>query len=196
MKRGLVSNPFSAARFKPGVIPWLGEGEAALERLFARAIAPRAVHQVRGAHGSGKTTLLTHLEAHARREGVRALRFRGGRGAPLAQIWALFRAPPAPAPRLLLVDEREELSALSFFAVKALAAMFGASIVMSVHRDFGVPTLHACHVDAATAAQIVARLAGPLASPSHAEIEERLVAHDRNLRNVLFELYDRAEANA
>ncbi len=185
---GRATNPFSAARFVPGRIPWLARDPQHLDRLAARALAPGAQHQVVGVHGSGKSTLLAHLESVARRHGMTVVRFRGSRGVPMH---ALARVA-LRGPRVVLVDEVEELAPFAFTLVRAFAASLDASLVGSAHRDLGLPTLLHARVGAETAARVVAHLAPEASFPGG--FEERLARHGGNLREVLFELYDELEA--
>lgn len=184
---GLAKNPFSAARFAPGVVPWLSDRPRHLELLADRALAPGARHQVVGVHGSGKSTLLAHLERMARLRGRAAVRFRGSRGLPLGQVLGRAGGPAL----VVLVDEAQELGAPRFALLAAAARLLGGSLVASTHADLGLPTLIHARVDAALAARVVGHLAPELPSP--ADLEGRLRRHSGNLREVLFELYDEAE---
>lgn len=188
---GLATNPFAAARFAPGVVPWMTDGSDAIAALFARSTASRGEHQVLGAHGTGKSTLLVHLESHARRAGASVVRFRGSHGVPLGELLALRRAR---GPRLLLVDEAEELSALLLRAVRVAARLASASLVVTAHRDLGLTTLVHRRVDAHAARRVALHVAGDRARvPTLESFETRITHHRGNLREVLFELYDEAE---
>jgi hypothetical protein len=179
---GARDNPFCAARFSPGALPWLGpagELEALADRAFSRGTA----HQLLGPHGSGKSTLLAHLVRVAAARGLRVARVRGGRR-PLALVRSL-------SAEVLLIDEAEAIGPLLRPLVH-LARTAGAAVVVAVHHDHGWPTLRRCAVDAPLAAAVVAHLGGgPVAA---AGLEARLLHHAGNLREVLFELYDAHEA--
>ena len=66
--------------------------------------------------------------------------------------------------------------------------MRGASLVVSAHRDLGMETLCERAVDITTARALVQRLLDGAESPR--PLDELLVRHDGNLREVFFELYD------
>ncbi len=192
MKPALTHNPFSAARFAPGVVPWFGEAPDDLARMVERATRSGACHQLVGAHGTGKSTLLAHLDLEARRRGASVVRFRGSRGLPVARLAALARRPGA---RLVLCDELEELgTTIAFAALSLFARSVRAGLVVSAHRDLGVPTLARRRVDAATARWVIDHLTGSRFPERDASLEARLARHAGNLREVLFELYDEAEA--
>lgn len=173
-----MRNPFSAKRFAPGVLPWIGEGE--IERLLDAACTPGARLQILGPHGSGKSTLLVHLERAARARGVRTVRFRGSRGLVL----------PRPG-TLVLADEAEEMGRPQWTWLR----LFATSLVVTAHRDLGFVTLVERRVDVATLRAIVALLA-PEHRPGDDDLRALLARHDENVREVLFELYDRFELKA
>ncbi len=192
--RGLVDNPFSADRFAPLALPWF-DGDEPLASLVERVVERGAAHQIVGPRGSGKTTLLAHLERGARRAGGSVLRARGSRGLSLL---ALSRWARRPRPRLLMVDEVEELGAAGVPLLRWIARLARAELVVATHRDVGLPTLTERRVDASTARRIVAHLVRDRALdvPSEAELEVRLARHAGNVRELLFELYDDAERRA
>ena len=186
--RERAANPFDASRFAPGAIPWIETEAGEMEHWLARAIAPGARHQILGAHGSGKSTLLVHLARRARAKGVRVVAFRGAQPTSLATL--LARAPRAGG--LVLVDEVAEMSKVRFACVRALATATGHGLVVSTHRDRGFATLTHRRVDDALATEIVGWLArdggrDAFAPPPLAPL---LAAHDGNLREVCFTLYD------
>ena len=170
-------NPYAAARFEPGEIPWLArEPGLEIETLFERATRPGARHQVIGTHGSGKSTLLRHLEIHALRRGVTVVRARGSTSPSLRG-----------ATGLVLLDEYEELSIWQRVALR----LPGACLVVSVHADAGFHTLARCESDVRVARHVIEALRGGV-PPS--DLDTRLARHAGNMREVLFEMYDEVEA--
>lgn len=170
-------NPFSAARFAPGVLPWVGDGD--LERYLDVVCVRGARYQVVGPHGSGKSTLLTHLERGARQRGWNVLRFR----ASAERRWVV-----PPRDTLILADEAQCLGAVG----RAILRAGATALVMSTHGDLGVPTLCERRMDVATLSRLVATLA-----PEHVAGSDALAAllarHDGNAREVFFSLYDEVE---
>lgn len=166
-------NPFSAACFAPGVLPWFGDED--VERILERALVPGARLQILGPKGSGKTTLLCELERRARvRVRVSVARVRGSR-----------LEMPEQA-ELVLVDEWEEVPWLARLCLRR-----ARSLVVTAHRDVGFETACVRAVDAETAEQVVRQLLGGGKGPDRAELGRALERHAGNLREVLFELYDR-----
>jgi hypothetical protein len=185
---GARANPFSSDRFSPGALPWISEAEEELES-FTRAVCNvGARFQIVGPHGSGKSTLLVHLERRARKNGWSVVRVRASR-----QRLAL---PPAEQRLLVLVDEVEALNAFRRRVVIWRCAIRRAALVVTAHRDLGLPTLTSLCVDARVARAAVAALLADSSMPrlTADALEQKLARHANNLREVLFELYDDFEA--
>lgn len=177
-------NPFCAARFAPGVLPWIGE----LEPLVDRTCVPNARLQILGPHGSGKSTLLAHLARHARMRGWQPILFRGSRG-----LRPLFEGQRRPgAPLVVLADEAEELGGLRLHALRAWCALRRAALVLTAHRDLGFETLCVRSVDAPLVRELVGRLFED--SSFTPDIDALLERHDGNVREVFFDLYDAVAA--
>lgn len=172
-------NPFSAARFAPGKLPWVGE----IESLALRVCVPNARLQVLGPHGSGKSTLLVHLARLVERRGFRTLAFRGSRGLDA-------RLLSAPGPLVVFADEAEELGAVRFLALRVLCSLRRAALVVTAHRDLRLETLCERAVDVSTMTTLVRGLLGGAEPPAREEIDALLVRHHGNVREVFFELYD------
>lgn len=175
-------NPFAAARFAPGVLPWIGD----IEALVDRTCVPGARLQIVGPQGSGKSTLLVHLARRAEMRGWSTRSFRGSQGLEPA----LFSARSC-GPLAVFADEVEELGALRFALLRALCALRRAALVVTAHRDLGMETLTERTADAETVQELCHRLlAGRADTPSCSELEELLRRHRGNVREVFFDLYD------
>lgn len=175
-------NPYAAARFAPGALPWIGE----LDSLVDRATTPDARLQILGPNGSGKSTLLVHLERGLSRRGWNVCSFRGSRGFDWASLVSLHRDGPSA----ILVDEVEELGSVRLALLRACSSLRGASLVVTAHRDIGFETLCERAVDAETVHELCSRLLDGVEPPPPAAIGQLLARHRGNVREVFFELYD------
>lgn len=173
-------NPFAAARFAPGKLPWIGE----IDSLVDRACIRNARLQVLGPHGSGKSTLLFHLAERAGMRGWTAHSFRGSRGFDPLVLLSKRR------PLIVFGDEIEELDLASFALLRACCVLRRASLVVTAHRDLGWETLCERSVDAAVVHALCRRLVHGTEPPPPAEIDALLVRHRGNVREVFFDLYD------
>ena len=148
---------------------------------------PGARFQIFGPHGSGKSTLLVELEREARKKNLRVRRVRGSE----ASLPGLRMA----GVDLLLLDEAEELGTVRLARLCLLARLSGAGLVVTAHRDLGLPTLARREASPELAARVVEHLLRGTAyrPPATAELAVRLDRHAGNLRELLFELYDDVE---
>lgn len=183
---GAPHNPFVAARFAPGQLPWFGDE---LEWLCSRALVPGARHQIVGPHGSGKSSLLALLEARALSASFRVTRVRGSEG------FAPERFATRGPRELWLVDEYEELSAWARLRLAAARARTRPALVVTAHHDIGYASLRLGAVTPETAELVVRQLVSgrDWPAPERPRLAAALARHRGNLREVLFELYDEVE---
>lgn len=199
-----IGNPFATRHTRPGrVEPLDGHGHprdvaALLDRLAA--LGGRAA--ICGPHGSGKTTLLEHvsqsLEARGRVvERVRLRAWRDGAAAAAGDVVAVFRAILlCSACGTVCVDGWEQMGAAAM-AATALARVRGCGLVVTTHRAPRLPLLVACDTSPALLAGIVRRLPGHASWGGgvirDADLEAAFSRHGGDIRESLYELYDRFE---
>lgn len=199
-----IGNPFATRHTRPGRIESLdGDGHprdvaALLDRLAA--LGGRAA--IRGPHGSGKTTLLEHL-AHglhdrgATVERVRLRAWRDGAAAAVADVARAFRAIlRCAAGGTVCIDGWEQMSPAAAVA-GALARLRGCGLVVTTHRGTRLPLLVTCETSPALLAGIVRRLPGHASWGGSliqdADLETSFLHHGGDIRESLYELYDRFE---
>jgi hypothetical protein len=186
-----LTNPFSAARLRPGTIDFVFEEGKNLQQLVD-TLAVNAWHgQIIGRHGTGKSTLLAALTPAIE-----------GRGRPVKSITLV--AGQRRLPREFIgslqssaglgvaaVDGVEQLHFWNRLLLKRLCRTRGVGLVVTSHRSALLPTLYETAVDKARAWRVVQRLQDGF--PPRIEIgdlEARLARHRDNLREALFDLYD------
>ncbi len=190
---GQPFNPFSVHRVEPGALPYVGEGEASLDAILCRLIVLGMRGQITGPHGAGKTTLLVHLHRRAAELGWEVSMFRARRE---RVVWPKGeRTGETPVPRLMFIDSAEQMPRWAWAWLKRSAAVRGVGLVVTTHRDLGLPPLHRREVDAACAKQIVEMLSDSerAEQPALAELGSMLKTTHGSMRDVLFALYDRYE---
>lgn len=183
-------NPFSTCHVRPGAIPFAFPAGLDARKLADRLEARGWRGQVVGPHGSGKSTLLAALlpELRRRRTVVVVELHEHERHLP-ATVWS-----PREGPTLLVIDGYEQLGWWSRRRVQNHCRRQGWGLLVTAHRELGLPELYRTGVTPELAAVIVDGLRGderPLDTP---DLGRRLAHHRGNLREVLFELYDRYEA--
>ncbi len=186
---GAARNPFAAARVRPGALDYVLPDGVTPEMLLARFEAAGRRGQVVGPHGSGKSTLLASLERGWGCTGSSVVRWRAGREATV----------PWPARRgVLLVDEYDSLPRWRRAWLRAASKRRAVGLVVSAHADVGLPMLWECRPDAATLARVVEGLLDghDMLAPDAAALQTALAQCGGDMRQVLFDLYDRYEAQA
>jgi hypothetical protein len=204
LSRAPVGNPFATRHTRPGRLEPLDERgqprdlEAILKKLAA--LGGRAA--IRGPHGSGKTTLLEHLakaleSRGARVEWIRLRAWRDGAAGAAADVAAAFRAIlGCRAGATICIDGWEQMGPAAAVAA-ALARLRGRGLLVTTHRAPRLPLLVACATSPLLLAAIVRRLPGHASwagsSIHEADIEAAFARQGGNVRESLYELYDRFE---
>jgi hypothetical protein len=188
------SNPFSTKFIRPGAIPFqFGPDESA--ETLVRSLAERQWRgQIIGPHGSGKSTLLATLEGALTAGGVRwwsTSLHDGQRRMPRG--WSqLGRARQAS---LVIVDGYEQLARWQRWLLLAACRRRGWGLLVTAHRDVGLPTLYRTVPSLEMAEQIVGELlAAEAARLPSGQVEALFHAAGGDVRETLFGLYDLWEA--
>ena len=195
-----VTNPFTTRFTRPGRIEPLDvtgspiDVDALLDRL--RGLCGTAA--IVGPHGSGKSTLLTHLAAALERRGERVRRARLHSRWDVPKAWTAIR--DSAAGDTVCIDSWECLGVTARSVLRLAARVSGCGLLVTSHRGTGLPELIRCGTSVSLLRSIVRSL------PGHAcwhgqlihdtDIEAAFALHGGNLRESLYELYDRFEACA
>lgn len=190
-------NPFASRFLRPGAIPFLFPEGRSLSQLVAQLAGQDGWGQIVGPHGSGKSTLLAALVDALRASGCRLVVHTLRRGQRRPAAW-----PPPPDTQQLVIDGYEQLSWGWRWRIKAWCRRHGCGLLVTTHRDLGLPTLWTTTTDLPTLRKVVdhllqhaspptAKAAGPDQAPfSEQELAAALTAAGGNLREALFRLYD------
>jgi len=189
-------NPFSTRFVRPGAIPFLaGENVPSPTVLPQRLARQQYWGAIVGPHGSGKTTLLYAL--------ADALRARGRE-----LVWVTLQDGQRHLPAVLkqhrhwhgqtqvIVDGYEQLGPISRRRLKWASRKRGAGLLVTSHQPVAIPTIFETRPTLRCVERIVAHLLGDreqdLFSP--ALLADCYARHGGDVREILFELYDRYEA--
>ena len=192
-----IGNPFSTRHTRPGAVAPL---DAVGRPVDVAGLCKRLASQggsgaIVGAHGSGKTTLLDALARGIEARGGPVARRRIRTAADgLRAMRAVWRAP---AGGTVCIDSWERMGAISSRLTALLARAVGCHLLVTSHRPTSVPTLIVCETSPSLLAAIVGRLPGLDQQDddiiSGADIETAFRHHAGNIRESLYELYDRFE---
>jgi hypothetical protein len=190
-----ADNPFATRYVRPGALPFLFPAGGGLDDLLGRLRRQGWWGQVVGPHGSGKSALaaalVAALPAHGRRP-VAACLHTDRRRLPVGLWDDLCAAGPAA---VVVIDGYEQLGFWARRAVRSACRRAGAGLLVTTHRPAGLPDLYRTEITPELAGRVVsALLAGRgWRPPGEADLAALLSARRGNLRDVLFDLYDRIE---
>ncbi|HET6881196.1 MAG TPA: hypothetical protein VFI31_13635 [Pirellulales bacterium] len=184
------NNPFSTRYTRPDAMAFEFDQHENEGTLIARLREFGWWGQIVGPHGSGKSTLLATLvpalEAAGREVQFIALH-EGDRRLPLTPSqWQALSSESQ-----LVVDGYEQLGRIARWRVKRHCRRCGCGLLVTSHRDVGLPTLWTMNPRLELTVAIVRRLL----PPGDIHIDDRDVeavwrVHAGNLRETLFRLYD------
>ena len=189
------SNPFSTRFIRPGALDYIfqaGQSPAgeSVESLVDRLNYNQWRGQIVGPHGSGKSTLLAALEPALGAAGriCWTARLRDAQRAMPAG-WA--RAAAQSHANQIVIDGFEQLSAWNRWRVRLCCRRRGCGLLVTAHRDAGLPGLFETTADVQTARAVVDQLL--VAEPVRLTPEvvaEHFHATGGDVRETLFRLYD------
>jgi ABC-type hemin transport system ATPase subunit len=146
-----------------------------------------------GGHGSGKSTLLAEMIRAFRRQDrpVLLIELRD-RQRWLPRRW-VARAR-AQANTLVVVDGYEQLGFPSRLHLQWRCCWHRWGLLVTAHAQVGLPELYHTSISPDVAQRIVQYLAGTSDAIDSRQLAEVLARHHGDMREALFELYDRYEA--
>ncbi|MFM7206181.1 MAG: hypothetical protein ACKO4T_05880 [Planctomycetaceae bacterium] len=188
----LPTNPFATRFTRPGVLPPLDRhGNPIDTARLVRSLQPGAVVVLEGPHGHGKSNLLAALLAAAQAGGRETLLVRMRTG---LDAWkAVAAALTAPRRACLGCDGWERCPPGTTAIIRGIAAVRRLSVIVTAHGPLGLPVLARCGTSARLLAALVARLPGHGDLIDGHDIDDAFTKHAGNLREALYDLYDRFE---
>jgi len=200
-----VSNPFCAARLRPGTINYVFAGDDSMAKLVDVLARNRWQGQIVGPHGSGKSTLLACLLDDLRRRGhdVCAMTLHDGqralpqssRHSPRA-VRCSYGTRSVPA-TFIAIDGYEQLSYWNRWSLQRRCRRFDWGLIVTAHAPVGFATLHETDINPERAWEVVERLQrGHEHCIDREDLAQALGNHNGNLREALFELYDLYEVRS
>jgi hypothetical protein len=146
---------------------------------------------IEGPHGHGKTTITARLVAHLTERGAAVVVVRvrtaadGGRA-----LTAVVRAGRGT---LVCIDGWERIGRLFAAAIRLAARCRGVRLLVTAHRATGLPVVMRCETSDRLLHAIVERLPKHGGRIGAADVADAFARHDGNLRESLYDLYDRFE---
>jgi len=188
------TNPFSTRAVRPGAIDYQFPPDDSLDRCISRLEHHGWWGEIIGPHGAGKSTLVESLHAalgDVGRTVIGCTLTRGQRRLPLA-----LRANAAWDKRTqVVVDGYEQLGWWQRSSLKRTCRRLGCGLLITAHTSCGLPTVFRAQTSLEQTTRLVSSLLPRHAVSyiSTADIEDAFSRHGGNIREVLFDLYDRYE---
>jgi hypothetical protein len=187
-----ASNPFSTRHVRPGAIPYFFPADVGVAALVERLQSAGWRGQIIGPHGTGKSTLLATLLPELERAGkipVVITLHDGTRRVP-GNVWQTIHQQVSPN-HLLVIDGYEQLGFASRWRLKWHCFRRSVGLLVTTHTSVGLPEVYRTQVNREQAEQVVRHLLrGRDSTVAVNALEQQLAAHDGNLREALFALYD------
>jgi hypothetical protein len=186
------TNPFATRYIRPGELPYIYP-----ERLSAAALVEQLQGnnwrgQIIGPHGSGKSTLVADLTP-ALEDAGRVVVYRqvkptdaDERGQDYLELVAT-----ASGQTMLIIDGYEQLSWWTRRRIESGSGGQGCGLLITAHRDMGLPALLQLQPSLETAEQVVQQLLPPGdRTITRGDILAAWNASGENIREMLFKLFD------
>ena len=185
------SNPFTSRCVRPDAMRYLFPAGLEAAELLEKLRSYGWHGQIVGPHGSGKSTLLrTLLSAlsDVGRTGVLYVPRDGKRrpSGPPSRIWT--------SRTQVAVDGYEQLSPWSRAVFRGKCRWHRAGLLVTTHRDLGLPTLATLEVTLESFQRVVAHLLRDSSVDLRRnELQGCFMRHAPNMREMLFALHDLVE---
>lgn len=208
------SNPFATCWTRPGALSFqFPEGRSA-RQMISQLAAHNWLGQIVGPHGSGKSSLVATLvpEIVAAGRQVKLLSARAGElydcaappsdsalrhqehgpaSLPLSRSRVLQVAPGLP---VVIVEGFEQLGWWQRRQWRTVCRRRGVGLLVTSHQSCGLPMLIRLVPDCRLIEQLVADLCTQVSTGiTMADVAASYARHGANVREILFELYDRHE---
>ncbi|TWT60249.1 hypothetical protein [Rubinisphaera italica] len=181
-------NPFATEHLLS--IPYLYQ-DTSLNELIERFEQMGSRAALVGPEGHGKTTLQETMAAEYERRGVKTHWIRVSRDTPHLPKGIFKQLAEQTAPEdLILFDGVEQISRLAWWRFRRTLKP-GQACLITTHTPGWFPTLHDCATDQVLLSEIIARLPISDIQIDSSEIGEIWLKHRGDLRQALFDLYDR-----
>lgn len=187
-------NPFSTRHVRPGAVEFLFPPGEHVDQLVERLRETVWWGQLTGPHGAGKTTLLHTLYRRLRECGREIEWYTLHKGHRKLPTELRAHRSGGGARRLVIVDGYEQLGRWARRQLKRRCRRRSTGLLVTTHVDAGLPTIYRLQPTLPVALRLVSQLLSD--DPETLERDEIIDCFQTwhgNVREMLFELYDRYE---
>lgn len=189
----LPANPFATRFTQPGALPPCDASGMPIDVAAMAARLPSAggALAIVAPHGHGKTTLLVAMLGELAAAGRPTILRRIG---SWGDAWRLLVTVGFGGGGTVIgVDGWDALAKPARAAIRVLAGLRGQTLIVTAHAPCGLAELARPQTSAALLSALVGRLPAHAGVIEAADIDEAFLRHGGNLRDALFDLYDRFE---
>jgi hypothetical protein len=187
------TNPFATCWTRPGALPFRFNNGQCVEHLISKLAAQQWQGAIVGPHGSGKSTLLESLKPAIVAAGrtFEAISLRDGQHRLPRDF---FAARASSANTVIIIDGYEQLGWPARLHVSLRCVVTGAELLVTSHKPTRIPTLIHLTPNLQLIEQLVDDLCTEVSTTiTRADIDASHACHGSNVREILFDLYDRHE---
>jgi energy-coupling factor transporter ATP-binding protein EcfA2 len=186
-------NPFATCWTRPGARPYRFSDGQSTDQLIAKLAARLWRGAIIGPHGSGKSTLLEALKPAiiAAGQSIQAISLHDGQRRLPRDFFAAWKSD---ANAVFIIDGYEQLGWPARLHLQLRCRSTGAGLLVTSHAPVGIPTLISIAPDRQLVEQLVDNLCTEVSTTiTRADIAASHACHGSNVREILFDLYDRHE---
>lgn len=187
-----ATNPFVTRRTRPGAMPFFFPPGRDIDWLLARLERFHWHGQIVGPHGSGKSTLLEMLTKALTNGRRQVERYRPGPGRSGLSLMDFYQASRHWGVNTqVLIDGFEQLSWICRHGLRWLCRQRSCGLLVTTHRDAGLPHLFRTTTNLETARRVVQYLLrADCKRIAASDISDCFTQQNGNMREALFALYD------
>ena len=186
-------NPFATCWTNPGALAFRFNDGQSVKQLVAKLAGQQWRGAIIGPHGSGKSTLLESLKPAivAAGRSIRATSLHDGQRR-LPRNFFTTNAPDSTS--FVIIDGYEQLGWPARLQLWLQCRSTGAGLLVTSHKPVRIPMLVRLSPDHQLIEQLVDDLCSDVSTAiTRADIAASFACHGGNVREVLFDLYDRYE---
>jgi energy-coupling factor transporter ATP-binding protein EcfA2 len=187
-------NPFATCWTRPGALPFRFNYDQNIDQLVEKLAAQHWRGAIIGPHGSGKSTLLEALKPAIVATGrcIQAISLHDGQRRLPRHFFATWASE---SNAVIIIDGYEQLGWPARLRLSFRCRTTGAGLLVTSHTPVRIPTLIRLSPDEQLVEQLVGDLCAEVSTTiTRADIAASHACHGSNVREILFDLYDRHEA--
>ena len=198
-------NPFASRFIRPGAIPFFDSDDFTFDGVVEALRDNGGWGQIVGPHGCGKSTLLQHLTERFETDGTTVLSFAfresnkpNGPARSLKTKLALIEKEPGGVNNIqVTLDGFEQLNWWHRLRMIRICSKAGVPLLVTTHRPLNrLPIIASIELTAAIAERVTRHLFDDAGFIEKLDFGSLLNRHNGNMREILFDLYDRYQQRA